>query len=100
MSLKKFSEAMGALAACLVIVIAIGGILAPFSGGMVVSSYAYGTDEEITIAGAVMNSGTISEEDTFINRPDSEAIPLDTLYLQEWNEEQPFGSVLTIEDDY
>ena len=87
MNAKKFSEAMGeldnkyvdeainykkitrkpvwiklgVLAACLAIVIAIGGILAPFSGGMIVTAYAYGTDEEITTAGAVMNSGTISD---------------------------------------
>ena len=52
---------MGAVAACLAIVIAVDGILAPFSGGMIVSAYAYGTDEEITTAGAVMNSGTISD---------------------------------------
>lgn len=51
----------GVLAACLAIVIAIGGILAPFSDNMMVSAYAYGTDEEITTAGAVMNSGTISD---------------------------------------
>ena len=52
---------LGVLAACLAIVIAIGGILAPFSDNMIVSAYAYGTDEEITTAGAVMNSGTISD---------------------------------------
>jgi len=43
---------VGAVAACLAIVIAVGGILAPFSGGMIVSACAYGTDEEITTAGA------------------------------------------------
>ena len=32
--------------------LAVGGILAPFSGGMIVSACAYGTDEEITTAGA------------------------------------------------
>lgn len=52
---------LGAIAACVAIVIAISGILAPFSGGMIVSAYAYGTDEEITTAGVVMNSGTISD---------------------------------------
>lgn len=52
---------LGVLAACLAIVVAIGGILAPFSDNMIVSAYAYGTDEEITTAGAVMNSGTISD---------------------------------------
>ena len=38
---------LGVLAACLAIVVAIGGILAPFSDNMLVSAYAYGTDEEI-----------------------------------------------------
>lgn len=49
-----------AIAACLVVVLAVG-IFAPFQGSMIVSAYAYGTDEEITTAGAVMNSGTISD---------------------------------------
>ena len=43
---------MGAVAAFLAIVIAVDGILAPFSGGMIVSAYAYGIDEEIATAGA------------------------------------------------
>lgn len=60
---------MGAVAACLAIVIAVGGILAPFSGGMIVSAYAYGTDEEITTAGAVMNSGTISDSGEMKGQP-------------------------------
>lgn len=37
------------------------GIFAPFQSGMIVSAYAYGTDEEITTAGVVMNSGTIND---------------------------------------
>ena len=49
---KSFWIKLGAVAACLAIVIAVGGILAPFSGGMIVSACAYGTDEEITTAGA------------------------------------------------
>ena len=60
---------MGAVAACLAIVIAVDGILAPFSGGMIVSAYAYGTDEEITTAGAVMNSGTISNSGEMKGQP-------------------------------
>ena len=60
---------MGAVAACLAIVIAVDGILAPFSGGMIVSAYAYGTDEEITTAGAVMNSGTISDSGEMKGQP-------------------------------
>lgn len=58
---KPLGIKLGAIAACVAIVIAISGILAPFSGGMIVSAYAYGTDEEITTAGVVMNSGTISD---------------------------------------
>ena len=49
---KPFWIKLGTVAACLAIVIAVGGILAPFSGGMIVSACAYGTDEEITTAGA------------------------------------------------
>ena len=49
--------------------IAVGGILAPFSGGMIVSAYAYGTNEEITAAGAVMNSGTISDSGEMKGQP-------------------------------
>lgn len=69
MNSKKFSEAMGVLAACLAIVITIGGILASFSGGMIVSAYAYGTDEEITTAGAIMSSGTISDSGEMKGQP-------------------------------
>ncbi|CCY22086.1 unknown [Firmicutes bacterium CAG:24] len=60
---------MGAVAACLAIVIAVDGILAPFSGGMIVSAYAYGTDEEITTAGALMNSGAISDSGEMKGQP-------------------------------
>lgn len=95
MNSKRFSEAMGELdsryvveavnykrrhkgalwiklglaAACLAAVIAIGGILAPFHGGMVVSAYARDTDEEITAAGAVINSGTISDSGKMKGKP-------------------------------
>ncbi len=60
---------LGVLAACLAIVAAIGGIPAPFSSGMIVSAYAYGTDEEITTAGAVINSGTISDSGEMKGHP-------------------------------
>ena len=66
---KPFWIKLGAVAACLAIVIAVGGILAPFSGGMIVSACAYGTDEEITTAGAVMNSGTISDSGEMKGQP-------------------------------
>lgn len=58
---KPIRAKLGAVAACLAVVIAVGSILTPFHGGMVVSAYAHGTDEEITTAGAVMSSGTISD---------------------------------------
>ena len=51
----------GAMAACLAIVLAFSVILAPFNGGMAVTAYAYGTDEEITAAGVALNTGTISD---------------------------------------
>lgn len=66
---KSFWIKLGAVAACFAIVIAAGGILTPFSGGMIVSAYAYGTDEEITTAGAVMNSGTISDSGEMKGQP-------------------------------
>lgn len=50
-----------AMAACLAIIVAIGGLLTHFSSGMSVRVYAHGTDEEITGAGAVISTGTISD---------------------------------------
>lgn len=87
MNAKKFSEAMseldskyideaihykkktrkpiwvklGTVAACLALVLYVGRMLVPSHGDMVVLAYAYGTDEEITTAGAVMSSGTIND---------------------------------------
>lgn len=87
MNSKKFSEAMSeldnkyvdeainykkkakkpgwikwrAMAACLAILVAIGGIFTHHDGGMVVKAYAHETDEEITAAGAVISTGTISD---------------------------------------
>lgn len=95
MNSKKFSEAMseldskyideaihykkkaknpvwvksGAAAACLVLMLAAGSILAHFHGNMIVSAYAHGTDEEITAAGAVINSGTINDEGEMTGHP-------------------------------
>lgn len=64
---------LGAIAACLVLALAVGSILAPFHGifhgSMVVSAYAYGTDEEITAAGAVMSTGTISDSGEMTGHP-------------------------------
>lgn len=49
------------VAACLAVLVAVGGILLHSNSGMVVRAYAHETDEEITAAGAVINTGTISD---------------------------------------
>ena len=58
------------IAAVLALCILAGGIsiFSPF-GGMVVTAYAHGTDEEITQAGAVINTGTISDSGEMIGHP-------------------------------
>ena len=66
---KPFWIKLGAVAACFAIVSDVGCILATFSCVMIVSAYAYGTDEEITTAGAVMNSGTISDSGEMKGQP-------------------------------
>lgn len=60
---------LGVIAACLALALAALRILAPFRGSMVVSAYAYGTDEEITAAGAVMSTGTISDSGEMTGHP-------------------------------
>lgn len=51
----------GAIAACLAVIVVMAGIFAISDGSMEVSAHARGTEEEITTAGAVLNSGTISD---------------------------------------
>ena len=65
---KPFGRSM--IAAVLALCILAGGIsiFSPF-GGMVVSAYAHGTDEEITQAGAVINTGTISDSGEMTGHP-------------------------------
>lgn len=58
---KPMGAKLGAIAACLAVVIAIGSIGTFLHGGMVVSAYAHGTDEEISAAGAVISGGRISD---------------------------------------
>lgn len=58
-----------AAAVCLAIVIAIGSIFVPFGKEVVVSAYAYGTDEEIPASGAVMSSGSIGDGGEMIGHP-------------------------------
>lgn len=48
-------------AACLAVVLTILGLIVPFGSDMGVAVYAYGTNEEITSAGAVISTGTISD---------------------------------------
>ncbi len=57
------------VAACLVVLAAVGGILLHSNSGMVVRAYAHETDEEITAAGAVINTGTISDTGVMKGHP-------------------------------
>lgn len=66
---KPFSIKLGAAAACLAIGIVVGSIFALFPDSMIVSAYAYGTNEKITTAGAVMTSGTISDSGEMKGQP-------------------------------
>lgn len=59
---------LGAAAACLALMAALGLTLLP-GGGAVVAAYARGTDEAITAAGAVMNSGTIRDSGEMTGHP-------------------------------
>lgn len=65
---KPFGRGM--IAAVLALCVLAGGIsiFSPF-GGMVVTAYAYGTDEEITQAGAVINTGTINDSGEMTGHP-------------------------------
>lgn len=49
------------MAACLAVSAAVGGMLLHSNSGMAVTAHAHGTDEEITKAGAVIHTGTISD---------------------------------------
>lgn len=95
MNSKKFSEAMsefdnkyidealnykkkakkpgwlkwGAAAACLAVLVAVIGIFFHNDSGMTVKAYAQGTDEEITEAGAVISTGTISDSGVMKGKP-------------------------------
>lgn len=63
----------GAAAACLAAAAVIGSMFFPFSGDMdvsaAISAYAHGTDNEITPAGAVMQSGSISDTGEMKGKP-------------------------------
>lgn len=59
---------LGAAAACLALIAALGLTLLP-GGGMTVTAYAHGTDEALTAAGAVMNTGTIRDTGELTGHP-------------------------------
>ena len=65
---KPFGKFM--VAAVLALCVLAGGIsiFSPF-GGMAVTAYAHGTDEEITQAGAVITTGTISDSGEMTGHP-------------------------------
>lgn len=60
---------LGAAAACLALVLYAGNTLVPPHEGMIVLAYAYDTDEEITTAGAIMSSGTITDKGKMKGHP-------------------------------
>lgn len=59
---------LGAAAACLALIAALGLTLLP-GGSMSVTAYAHGTDTALTAAGAVMNTGTISDDGELTGHP-------------------------------
>ena len=58
-----------ALAACLVLLLAICRLLTPFRLDSTITVYAHGTREEITAAGAVVSTGTISDNGEMKGKP-------------------------------
>lgn len=65
---KPFGRSIIAAALALCVLAGGIGIFSPF-GGMVVTAYAHGTDEEITQAGAVINTGTIRDSGEMTGHP-------------------------------
>lgn len=65
---RPFGRTM--VAAVLALCLFAGGIgVFSSSGGMAVTAYAYGTEEEITAAGAIMSTGTISDSGEMTGHP-------------------------------
>ena len=60
---------LGATAACLTLLLALGSILSPFNVGVFVAAYAYETNEEITSAGAVMDTGLLHDSGEMTGHP-------------------------------
>lgn len=65
---KKAWVKWGAMAACLCLVIGTISIFSP-TDTMTVTVHAYGTEEEITAAGAIMSTGTISDTGEMTGHP-------------------------------
>ena len=65
---RPFGRAMVAAVLALCLIVGGIGVFSPFDG-MVVTAYAHGTDEEITAAGAVINTGTISNTGEMTGHP-------------------------------
>jgi len=61
MKRKSSWKTWGMLAACLAVLVIIGGVFSRGNSGLVVTAYARETDEELTEAGAVLSTGTISD---------------------------------------
>ena len=57
---RPFGRTIVAAAVALCLLVGGIGVFSPF-GGMAVTAYAYGTDEEITAAGVVVSTGTIND---------------------------------------
>lgn len=68
---KKTSRVFRAAAAAVLALALLAGGIGIFSptGGTAVAAYAYGTDEEITRAGTVMSTGTISDSGEMTGHP-------------------------------
>lgn len=66
---KPIWTKLGVIAACLAMVFTIGSILSPFNSGLAVAAYAYETNEEITAAGAVIDTGRIRNNGEMTGHP-------------------------------
>lgn len=68
-SRKRRMAKWGAATACLVLLLAVCSLLLPFHQRSAVTVYAHGTDEEITAAGAVLSTGSISDSGKMKGKP-------------------------------
>lgn len=66
---KRRLARWGISAACLALLLAACSLFLPFRRKMTVTVYARGTDEEITAAGAVLSTGTISDSGKMEGKP-------------------------------